>query len=186
MKTIFTIIGVLIFSTVATWTLYGGFNEVNPVIIHSNGFFLVSEVSENHQEPNINQLNFGLETLEKLITCSNTLPAVYFKCTEYNKKDIVKGECFYGFLVNDDCQFSGMNEYENIRVMRVEEGNLLSVSSPYNGKLSVAFAIMRAYPALRMFCAKNNLPMDKPILEIYNKQEEKIEICMVLSNIGNS
>jgi len=75
------------------------------------------------------------------------------------------------------------NEYNSIII---SSGKTLFVTFPYKGKLSKAFGIMRVYPALKMFCAKNGISPEYPILEVVNLPEKRIEFSMLLESINET
>jgi hypothetical protein len=181
MKTLLTTVVLLLCIFAGTWTWYGGFLNVEPSIQQfEESFFVV-----NDQDINSVKVLFNGDTTESdlfnQVEARGAIPSELLIC----RCGIKEKYCnLSGLLINSD----QLKELGCIGIktntIKISKGNSLYASFPYKGKLSKPFAIMRVYPALRLFCAKNGISPDYPIIEVVNVSEKRIEFCMLFESIS--
>lgn len=173
MKTTLTIVFSTLCFAIGTWCWFGGFTKVTPSIQNAKeSIFIVS----NHLGNDV----FLIDTNSNIHVQLEGKGALPTELIMY--KNGSKTECCHlqGLLINAE-HLSELNNFGyNKPTIKLSEGIRINASFPYKGKFSRSFAIMRVYPALRLFCIQNGISPEQPILEIVNVAEKKIEICMIL------
>jgi hypothetical protein len=184
MKTLITTIVLLIILLSGIWIWYGGFYKVSPTIRQIQKTCIVIERRDGIED----QLKSGDGNLSNdLLKSLGENEALFAEIYFFRKNDNSRYLEHYAGLIFESDKIHNTDIVDiKYNTIKISSGKTLYVSFPYKGKLSKAFGIMRVYPALKMFCAKNGISSNYPILEVVNLPEKRIEFSMLLESIDET
>ncbi|MBN2747373.1 MAG: GyrI-like domain-containing protein [Bacteroidales bacterium] len=179
LKVLGILILVIIALAVGAFAYFGGFHKVEFKTVTTGGEVLVYEdmLGDYSKSPAVMDKvysalldNYKIETTKGI--------GIYFDNPQNKAVEELRSEIGCIVEPKDTALLKSISDFK-IKVLPVQE--YLVAEFPYKGGVSIIVGLMKVYPAMTNYVKENNLPVDSPVMEIYDVPNKTIQYRRLIS-----
>ncbi len=173
MKTVFAILGFILFSFIVYLGFYNGFYSPKVEIENEGGEIIVYEsiVGHYHLTDSVMKNVFN-ELYEKNGIVITKGFGIYYDDPKEMGENNINFDA--GCIVDDKDSIQLSNISELFTIKHCEKTDYIVTDFPLKGKMSIMFGMFKVYPKLNSFCEENGYDSKQAVMEIYDRKEKRI------------